>query len=59
MNFTSDRPHRTAISKEGDLKEIARFSGTQFEPIVAGVLPKIAADESWCRPESMPHFHSD
>lgn len=50
MNFTSDRPYRTAMPKEGALKEIARFSGTQFDPIVAGVLLKIAADESWLPP---------
>ena len=34
----SDRPYRPALSKKDTIGEVIRYSGSQFDPVVAGVL---------------------
>lgn len=40
--MTSDRPYRSAMSREAALKEIRRCSGTQFDPAVVNAFFKTA-----------------
>ncbi len=42
--MTSDRPYRPAMPQEKAFQEIKRFSGTQFDPMVAGTLLKMATN---------------
>jgi len=44
--MASDRPYRPAMSEEVALKEVARFSGSQFDPVVADALLVIADKEA-------------
>ena len=43
--MTSDRPYRAAMPKEKALEEIAKFSGTQFDPSIAGIILKMFSEE--------------
>jgi putative nucleotidyltransferase with HDIG domain len=43
--MTSDRPYRSAMPIEEALDEIRRCAGTQFDPVVAAVFPKIPVAE--------------
>ena len=38
----SDRPYRSAMSLEEALNEIKRYTGTQFDPLVAAAFLKIS-----------------
>jgi response regulator RpfG family c-di-GMP phosphodiesterase len=40
--MTSDRPYRHAITREDALEELRACSGSQFDPVVAAILVKIA-----------------
>ncbi|MFC1981390.1 HD domain-containing phosphohydrolase [Chloroflexota bacterium] len=44
--MTSDRPYRAAMSKNEAIEEIARCSGTQFDPMVVSSLIEVAASEA-------------
>ena len=44
--MTSDRPYRAALTLENALAEIARGSGTQFDPVVAQALISIVQEET-------------
>lgn len=44
--MTSDRPYRKAFSKEFACKEIAKNSGTQFDPKVAAAMVEILSKET-------------
>lgn len=44
--MTSDRPYRTAMSRDEAIKELKRFSGTQFDPTIADVLLNVVGDKA-------------
>jgi HD-GYP domain-containing protein (c-di-GMP phosphodiesterase class II) len=47
--MTSDRPYRSALSREQGLQEVLRCSGTQFDPEVVSAfneVHKLGIDES-------------
>ncbi|MFH1651694.1 MAG: HD domain-containing phosphohydrolase [Chloroflexota bacterium] len=39
--MTSDRPYRHAMPREAALEEMRRFSGSQFDPTVAGIIDRV------------------
>ncbi len=43
--MTSDRPYRSAMSREEAFTEIERCAGTQFDPVVAGAFLAVKASE--------------
>jgi len=43
--MTSDRPYRSAMSREEACREIERCIGTQFDPVIAGAFLNVKADE--------------
>ena len=43
--MTSDRPYRTALSKEGALVEIHKGIGTQFDPAMAEVFVRVREED--------------
>ena len=47
--MTSDRPYRSMLTKEAAVAEIARCSGTQFDPVV------VEAFLRWVPQFSLPH----
>jgi len=42
--MTTDRPYRKALSKEAAIKEIKKYSGTQFNPVVAKVFVELCKE---------------
>ncbi|MFC1963940.1 HD domain-containing phosphohydrolase [Chloroflexota bacterium] len=44
--MTSDRPYRAAMSQKQALEEMARFSGTQFDPQVTGTILKMFSSQT-------------
>ena len=44
--MVSDRPYREAMSEAAALKEVARSSGSQFDPVVADALLTLAGKEA-------------
>ncbi|MBA7656027.1 Cyclic di-GMP phosphodiesterase [subsurface metagenome] len=44
--MTSNRPYRAAMPKEKAFEEITRFSGTQFDPIIASTLLRMFTNET-------------
>lgn len=44
--MTSDRPYRKALDKEVAIKEIIKYSGTQFDPDIVSVFLKIIQNDS-------------
>jgi len=44
--MTSDRPYRAAMSRGEALEEIARYSGTQFDPMIAGNILKMFSSQA-------------
>jgi len=43
--MTSDRPYRSAMSREEAFSEIERCIGTQFDPVIAGAFLNVKASE--------------
>ena len=43
--MTSDRPYRSAMSREEACREIERCIGTQFDPVIAGAFLNVKASE--------------
>ena len=44
--MTSDRPYREAMSRYEAIEEVARCSGTQFDPEVVSTLVEMVAKEA-------------
>lgn len=44
--MTSDRPYRSAMSRGEALQEMARCSGTQFDPVIAGAFTGMVRGEA-------------
>ena len=55
--MTSDRPYRRGMSVEAARAEIARCSGTQFDPSVATAFLRIARERLADVAEDAPHTH--
>ncbi|MFH1169570.1 MAG: HD domain-containing phosphohydrolase [Chloroflexota bacterium] len=52
--MTSDRPYRAAMSRQEALNELGRCSAIQFDPMVTGILLRIARDSNGlAQPESL------
>ena len=43
--MTNSRPYKEAVSKEDALKEIARCSGSQFDPELADIFIKMLKEK--------------
>jgi HD-GYP domain-containing protein (c-di-GMP phosphodiesterase class II) len=43
--MTSDRPYRNALPVDVVVKELHKYSGTQFDPIVVDAFLKLLEDE--------------
>jgi len=48
--LTADRPYRRGIAPEAALKEITRFSGTQFCPAVVNAFTKVMESNGYALP---------
>jgi HD-GYP domain-containing protein (c-di-GMP phosphodiesterase class II) len=43
--MTSDRPYRRALSNGEAIKELERFSGTQFDPMIVDIFTQLLVEE--------------
>lgn len=43
--MTSDRPYRRALSNAEAIKELHKFAGTQFDPMIVGIFTQLLVEE--------------